>query len=139
LEVVSTNWRHGRDDVAIFEVGKGYGRGDKPSDSPKEWWRLGLALVGAAEPRSWNRSLRAFDLDDAKGIIELICRELSLPEPAYSALTADPSFHPGRSVRVDAAGRLSGRVGELHPATIDALDLRIDRVVVAEVATAGLA
>ena len=25
LEVVSTNLRHGRDDVAIFEVGKGYG------------------------------------------------------------------------------------------------------------------
>ena len=25
LEVVSTNLRYGRDDVAIFEVGKGYG------------------------------------------------------------------------------------------------------------------
>ena len=28
LEVVSTNLRHGRDDVAIFEVGKGYGAPD---------------------------------------------------------------------------------------------------------------
>ena len=25
LEVVATNLRHGRDDVAIFEIGKGYG------------------------------------------------------------------------------------------------------------------
>ena len=34
LEVVSTNLRHGRDDVAIFEVGKGYGAtgdGDRPT------------------------------------------------------------------------------------------------------------
>ena len=25
LEVVATNLRHGREDVAVFEVGKGYG------------------------------------------------------------------------------------------------------------------
>ena len=29
LEVVSTNLRHGRDDIAIFEVGKGYGAADE--------------------------------------------------------------------------------------------------------------
>ena len=50
LEVVSTNLRHGRDDVAIFEVGKGYGA---PTDRPShEWWRLGIALTGAAQTAS---------------------------------------------------------------------------------------
>ena len=45
LEVVSTNLRHGRDDVAIFEIGKGYGAtGD---GTTHEWWRLGFALTGA--------------------------------------------------------------------------------------------
>ena len=41
LEVVSTNLRVGRDDVAIFEVGKGYGATGTPPTH--EWWRLGFA------------------------------------------------------------------------------------------------
>ena len=32
-----------------------------------EWWRLGFALTGAAEPPSWNRPARPYDLDDAQG------------------------------------------------------------------------
>jgi phenylalanyl-tRNA synthetase beta chain len=40
---------------------------------------------------------------------------------------------------VTAGGRLTGRLGELHPAAIADLDLRAERVYVAEVAVAGLA
>ena len=36
----------------------------------REWWRLGLALTGAAEPVAWNRQARQYDLDDAKGLVE---------------------------------------------------------------------
>ena len=32
-----------REDVAVFEIGKGYAR---DGDEPREWWRLGFALVG---------------------------------------------------------------------------------------------
>ena len=45
LEVVSTNLRYGREDVAIFEIGKGYGATD--DGTTHEWWRLGFALTGA--------------------------------------------------------------------------------------------
>ena len=48
VQVVSTNLRHGVDDVAIFEIGKGYGA---ETDAVLEWWRLGLAATGAADPR----------------------------------------------------------------------------------------
>ena len=92
LEVVSTNTRLGQPDVAIFEIGKGYGA-TADGDSTHEWWRLGLALTGAAEVPAWDRPARAYDLDDAKGIIELDRREPRLratdvlgpdrrPEPA---------------------------------------------------------
>src|SRR3954454_8859948 len=67
LDVVGVNLRHGTDDIAVFEIGKGYAR---TGDEPREWWRLGFALAGAAEPPSWNRGAREFDLDDAKGILE---------------------------------------------------------------------
>jgi phenylalanyl-tRNA synthetase beta chain len=137
LEVVSTNLRQGRDDIAIFEVGKGYGA---PGDVPThEWWRLGFALTGAAEPPAWDRPARAYDLEDAKGVLSLICRRLGFSEPTFTPITDDPNLHPGRAARVQNGGRLVGRVGELHPETIDALDLRAERIYVAEVAVAGLA
>jgi phenylalanyl-tRNA synthetase beta chain len=137
LEVVATNLRHGRDDVAIFEVGKGYGALN--GSATHEWWRLGIALTGAAEPPAWDRVTRSYDLDDAKGLIELLCRRLGYPTPAYEPLTDDPNLHPGRSARVRAGGDVVGRVGDVHPTTVEALDLRADRILVAELAVAGLA
>jgi phenylalanyl-tRNA synthetase beta chain len=137
LDVVSTNLRVGRDDIAVFEVGKGYGAtGDPPT---REWWRLGIALTGAAQPPAWDRPARPFDLQDAKGVLELLCRRLGFPAPSFTSITDDPNLHPGRAARVTAGGALVGRVGELHPGTIAALDLRTERMYVAEVAIAGLA
>ncbi len=103
LEVLSTNLRQGRPDVAIFEIGKGYGATDE--GSTHEWWRLGIVLTGAAEPPAWNRPERHFDLDDAKGVVDLVARGLGLPSPAYAPLTDDPRLHPGRAARVRAGDR----------------------------------
>ena len=123
----------------IFEIGKGYGTGDGLAAPPHEWWRLGLALTGPAEPPAWNRQVRPYDLDDGKGLVELLCHRLGLPAPVYERLPDDPIFHPGRSTRVTAGDGVSGRLGELHPRVAMALDLRADRVVLAELAVAGLA
>ncbi len=137
LEVVSTNTRLGQPDVAIFEIGKGYGA-TEDGHSTHEWWRLGLALTGSAEIPTWDRRGRPYDLDDAKGIIELIAETLGYERPTYSALSDDPNLHPGRAARVTAGDQIAGRVGEVHPTVIDDLDLRAERVVVAELAIAGL-
>jgi phenylalanyl-tRNA synthetase beta chain len=139
LDVVSTNLRHGRQDVAIFEVGKGYGTGHGPTAPTHEWWRLGIALTGSAEPPAWNRTARPYDLDDGKGLLELLCHRLGLRAPAYEPLTDDPNFHPGRSLRATAGNGISGRLGELHPRTVARSDLRVERIVLAELAVAGLA
>ncbi len=137
LEVVSTNTRLGRPDVAIFEIGKGYGATEE-GDATHEWWRLGLALTGAAEMPAWDRPARPYDLDDAKGIIESIAERLGFARPTYSPILDDPNLHPGRAARVNADDQLAGRVGEVHPVVIDELELRVDRILVAELAVAGL-
>ncbi|HEY3072128.1 MAG TPA: phenylalanine--tRNA ligase subunit beta [Candidatus Limnocylindrales bacterium] len=133
VEVVASNRRHGRDDVAAFEVGKGYA---KEGDQPREWWRLGIALAGS-RPGSWDRPAFPFDLDDAKGAIDLVARRIGLGEASYSPELDEPIFHPGRTARISAPGLL-GIVGELHPAVTDAWDVRAERVIVAELALRGL-
>jgi phenylalanyl-tRNA synthetase beta chain len=142
LGALGSNLRHGLEDVAIFEAGKGYGR---PADGepPREWWRLGFALAGHATPPHWADRPRLVDLDDAKGVAELIARRLGLGEASYERAADVAWLHPGRAARilVRATGGevgLSGIVGEIHPSTLEALDLRADRVVVAELAVAGL-
>jgi phenylalanyl-tRNA synthetase beta chain len=138
LEVLDSNLHRGRDDVAIFEIGKGYGY-DQAAEAVNEWWRLGLVLVGASQPAAWDRQPRSWDLDDAKGIIELIADRLRLGRPSWTALTDSAVFHPGRSATGAIDGELAGRVGELHPALAAAVDVRSDRIVIAEVAIRGLA
>ena len=91
LDVVGVNLRHGTEDVAVFEIGKGYAR---TGDLPREWWRLGFALVGAAEPTAWNRAARPYDLDDAKGVLELLAHRLGLGRPTYAPETGEAAVPP---------------------------------------------
>lgn len=137
VDVVSVNLRHGQVDVALFEIGKGYGRLE--GDRAHEWWRLGLALTGSAVVSSWDQPARPWDLGDAKGLVDLLAHRLGLPRPRYETLSDDPILHPGRAARFGGGqSGLAGRVGELHPSLIAALDLRAERVVVAEIAITGL-
>ncbi len=138
LDVLSVNERQGRADVAVFEIGKRYARVGK---GPQEWTRLAILLSGAAEPASWNRAARNYDLDDAKGIVELVCHKLGLQPPLYMQDTRGFPFHPGRALvaRAEGAGEaLSGRMAEVHPDVLAKWDLRAQRVVIAEIASLAL-
>ena len=98
VEVVGGNARHGTGNVAVFEVGKGYGR---VGDAAREWWRLGLALAGSFEEPAWNRPRREADIDDAKGAIELIAAAHRRGRARVRAADrrADPAPGPERDRR----------------------------------------
>jgi phenylalanyl-tRNA synthetase beta chain len=138
LDVLSLNERQGRGDVAVFEIGKGYAR---VGEGPREWTRLAFLLSGAAEPASWNRAARPYDLDDARGIVELLCQRLGLPMPSYVPDARGFPFHPGRALVARTEGgpeALSGRIAEMHPDLLARWDLRAQRVIVAELASPAL-
>jgi phenylalanyl-tRNA synthetase beta chain len=136
LDILAFNERHGRGDVAIFEIGKGYAQAT--DGSPAEWWRLAFLLAGQAGATAWNLPARPHDLDDAKGIVELAAALLGLPRPVYTPHVDGAPLHPGRAARAVAPGGLAGLVGELHPTVLAAWDLRAERVLVAELAISGL-
>ena len=101
LDVLALNERHGRGDLAIFEVGKGYARA--ADGAPAEWWRLALLLAGASGPAAWNRPSRPFDLDDAKGVVEILADALGLPDVQYETYAVGAPLHPGRAARTRIA------------------------------------
>jgi len=136
LDVLAFNERHGHREAAIFEIGKGYARGT--DGSAAEWWRLGFLLAGDAIAPTWSLPGRPWDVEDAKAIAALAARVIGAGVPAFRVHGAGEPLHPGRAARVDAPGQLHGLVGELHPATLAAWDLRSERVLVGELAIAGL-
>ena len=140
VATVVLNRRRGRDDLALFEIGKGYGR---VADAPHEWWRLGITLAGSFDPTSWNRARRTVDLDDAKGVLEALGDALGFTKLVYAPLATERSLHPGRSATVtahDPEGRvgISGVVGEIHPAAAGAWDERAEGSILIEVSVRGL-
>ncbi len=138
LDVLALNERQGRGDVAVFEIGKGYGSLD---GKPVEWTRLALLLTGAAEPAAWNRAARMYDLDDAKGLVELLSTRLGVELPGYAQDERGYPFHPGRALAfVTQSGdmRIGGRVAELHPNVLEKWELRSPRVIAAELAISAL-
>lgn len=140
LEIADQNLRAGHRDLAFFEIGKGYARS---GDTIGEWWRLGLALTGDMVAAHWTGPARQADLHDAIGLVELIATALSLARPISEPARDDPLYHPGRSATIvadDTTGRpgLAGRIGELHPSVLEAWSSHADRVIVAELAIAGL-
>ncbi len=137
LDVLALNERHGRQDVAIFEIGKGYAHA--ADGTPAEWWRLGFLLTGNAVPAIWSLAARPWDVEDAKAVAALVARVIGAAEPEFRAWRGGPPLHPGRAATATAAGSLAGLVGELHPETVAAWDLHAQRVVVGEVAVDGLA
>ncbi len=136
LDVLAFNERHGHRDAAIFEIGKGYARGT--DGSPAEWWRLGFLLAGDAIAPTWSLPGRSWDVEDAKAIAALAARVIGAGVPVFRVHAAGEPLHPGRAARVEAPGELHGLVGELHPATLAAWDLRAERVLVGELSIAGL-
>jgi phenylalanyl-tRNA synthetase beta chain len=137
LGVLALNERHGTRDVAVFEIGKGYAHG--PDGAASEWWRLGFLLAGDVVPTSWSLPGRVWDLEDAKALAALVARVLGVVEPSFRAHVDGEPLHPGRAAAVSSPGSLAGLVGELHPDTRAAWDLRAERIVVGELAVDGLA
>ncbi|HEY2888843.1 MAG TPA: phenylalanine--tRNA ligase subunit beta, partial [Candidatus Limnocylindrales bacterium] len=133
--IADANLRHGTEDVAIFELGKGYGAVDH---EPREWWRLGIALTGTFVPAGWNQAARAADVDDAKGLVEALARLVGAAPASYARLEDEPLLHPGRSARVAAGRVIDGVVGELHPRVLEEAGLRPTHLIVAELSIAGL-
>jgi phenylalanyl-tRNA synthetase beta chain len=110
VDAVAHNLRHGRHDVALFEIGSRF-------TAARETRGLGIVWSGTATGEHWSGPPRAVDFFDLKGVLELVCHRLGValtPQPAEV-----PYFVVGQTARLLADGVAVGIVGRVAPAIVE--------------------
>ncbi len=111
--------------VRVFEAGRVFVRDSAAASGPvsvagvRQPMRVAGLAYGSADASQWASRERGVDFFDVKGDIEA----LLAPRMARFVSAEHPAMHPGRSARIEVAGRTVGHVGELHPQWRQAYEL----------------
>ena len=117
------NVDRGTSDLALFEVGQIF-KGDKPEDQKiaASGVRRGLAKP-TGQGRHWAGSAAA-DVFDVKADALAVLSLLGAPMAGVQITPGGPAwFHPGRSATLHMGRDVFGHFGEVHPRTLDMLDV----------------
>lgn len=125
VDAVAHNRRHGRRDVALFEIGSRF------TTRNGETRGVGAAFTGSLAAEHWSGSAREGDFADAKGIVEQICDVLVVDARLQPA--SYPFLVAGQSATVVAGDRPIGVLGLVSAAVAESRGApRQDRIFVAE-------
>jgi phenylalanyl-tRNA synthetase beta chain len=125
VDAVAYNRRHGRRDVALFEIGARF------TSSTGETRGLGMAWTGAATPEHWSGTSRDVDFFDLKGVVDRLCDALG--STARWEPCGAPYLVEGQAARVNAGQLTIGLVGLVTPALVEKRGApRQDKIFVAE-------
>ncbi len=120
IDAAGRNAKRGFPDAALFEIGPVFA-GDEPGDQ-----RTAItALLAPHGPRRWDKA-GGDDLFTLKSDLLALLEELGAPVANLQVAqrSAAPWWHPGRSARLQLGPKaVLAEFGELHPATLKALDL----------------
>jgi phenylalanyl-tRNA synthetase beta chain len=125
LAAAQRNADRGFPDVALFEVGQVF-KADQPQDqfTAASAVRRGLAKASGSG-RHWSAAAVEVDALDAKGDALAVLAAAGAPAQALQVVPGGPAwFHPGRSGTIQIGPQnVLGHFGELHPKTLEALDV----------------
>lgn len=112
FKIYEYNVSHGNQDVAIFELGKGfYQKGEEYGENLK------LCALLSGEFYTGLQEKRPADFFIAKGIVEEIL-EMAGFENRYSFVfpkEMPKEFHPGQTAEIIVSGKSCGILGKIHP------------------------
>jgi len=124
VDAVAHNRRHGRRDVALFELGATF-------TVEGEQHAVALAWTGSPLPEHWSTPSREVDFFDVKGVVEQLCEAIGVDarlERIRQVFLVD-----GQSAAVIAGDRRIGMVGQVTPDVVERRGApRADKIYVAE-------
>lgn len=108
-------------DVNLFEIGPQF---DGPEPGQQRAVAAGLR-AGRAVPRHWSEKTRPVDVFDAKAdLLAAIVAAGGNPDSFQVSAGGPGWYHPGRSGTLKLGNKPVAYFGELHPATLSALDVK---------------
>ncbi|MBI4827749.1 MAG: phenylalanine--tRNA ligase subunit beta, partial [Nitrospinae bacterium] len=110
------------DDALFYEIEKVFEE-RAAGEAPLERWTAAAALTETISPGAWSGKAAKRDVFHAKGAVESLMRALGYGEPSF-APSAHPWYYPNRQLDVIAQGASVGHVGQIHPQTLAARELR---------------
>ena len=120
IQAAGRNAARGLPDSALFEVGPAY---RDPSLQGQLRVASGLR-AGSATPRHWSDPGRPTDAFDAKADALAALEAAGAPVANLQTTTDAPDwFHPGRSGVLRLGANVLAHFGEVHPMTLQALDV----------------
>ena len=120
IQAAGRNAARGLPDSALFEVGPAY---RDPSLQGQLRVASGLR-AGSATPRHWSDPGRPADAFDAKADALAALEAAGAPTANLQTTTDAPDwFHPGRSGVLRLGANVLAHFGEVHPMTLQALDV----------------
>ncbi len=121
LQVLKNNINAGRRDLGLFEVGKVFWPA-LGQDLPNERVMSSGAITGFVRPVHWKEKPAEADFFDMKGVVEALLEGLGYP--VEMVRSTHPGFHPGKCADIVVAGKVVGRIGEIHPDIIQKYELK---------------
>lgn len=104
MEVLSRNYNNRNESAALFEIAKEFIPKDSVNALPDENKMLALGMFGPS-----------YDYFSLKGIVEALLEVFGIADYDVTAVTDNPTFHPGRCATITKDGRPVGTIGEVHP------------------------
>jgi len=117
LDIMSRNTARKNKDLAFFEVGRIFNP-QKGEKLPKETPTLAAGVMGGTVS-GWQTKTAPMDFYFLKGVLETLLDALNVRKYNIVPDTDNPSFHPGRSARIELAGKQIGVIGEVHPTVVE--------------------
>ena len=105
--------------LGLFAVGKVFWTGN----GFEEARRLAGAIARAIPARGLGVQDAVADFAEVKGIVEGVLDILGIPDASWHPAADLPSFHPGKTARIDVDGVSVGILGAVHPNVQDELGL----------------
>jgi phenylalanyl-tRNA synthetase beta chain len=123
LENLRYNLNRENRDVRIFEIGRAFTAKENQS---REREYISALLYGERYGTNWSQPRGAVDFYDVKGLLESLMAGLLTEGVRFERAGEAPFLHPGKSAKLILGEEEAGFVGEVHPTTLDDLDIEGD-------------
>ncbi|WP_130891868.1 phenylalanine--tRNA ligase subunit beta [Fusobacterium ulcerans] len=129
LANIRDNINRNQFNLRFYEVSKVF---TPAEELAKEDLRICIAISGKPERTLWNPKPEAYNFYTIKGYVEKLLEYTGISRYKLERSTKE-IFHPGRSADIRIGNDIIGTFGEIHPDVQEAMDIKRERVYVADI------